>query len=550
MAKSTPSTLFKSTSAAPMSPFAPISSPNISDIAMNRNPPPIVPVRPTGTTDSGGESTGTTGSSGGPNVPPQWLNPDGSFKTPDQIASDVGSTLKSANGNGAPDIGKITRDSINGGGTTVDAQTLARKIDNTRNDIASGETDPYKVASQSGIQYTPAELKAIESAYSGVYDPALDSALAKVNQKQQQDLQKSAPYTLGINETRFDGNGNTIASGPSTVNQGTYSPGQNPTVDSYVKNIQQGVGGMTLASVPDLYKGLVAQGLSAQANNPSAPISPTSVAALGIINQLTADPSIDKLSGTGFIGGLEHPSTLFPGTEVQNTQNLAKQLQSTISLANRTQLKGQGAISDFEFKVLGDAATALGLDSSGRTNLSPAQFKDQLQKLQVRLKVGPTRTITDDEVQHLTSKGYTPEQIRAYDTSQANQSFSSVGNTTASTKNEMNIPQRNNNPGNVKAGGLADSLATGKDEYGHLVFKNPEDGFKALTADLTAKINGNSSHLPANPTLAQLATVYAQDPNWGKNVAAILKVPLSTPAGSIPIKDLTQAIARQEGFYA
>ena len=33
-----------------------------------------------------------------------------------------------------------------------------------------------------------------------------------------------------------------------------------------------------------------------------------------------------------------------------------------------------------------------------------------------------------------------------------------------------NLPQRNNNPGNLKSGGLADNLATGTDSQGHLIF--------------------------------------------------------------------------------
>lgn len=113
-----------------------------------------------------------------------------------------------------------------------------------------------------------------------------------------------------------------------------------------------------------------------------------------------------------------------------------------------------------------------------------------------------------------------------------------------------NLPQRNNNPGNVKAGGLADNYAVGTDEQGHLIFPDAETGFRAFAEDIQAKVNGNSRHLPPNPTLQQLGSVYAEDPNWPFAVARILNVPVGTPTQQIPMDQLVQAIARQEGFYA
>ncbi len=483
-------------------------------------------------------------------IPAQWRRADGSIKTPDEIAAEIGGALKSAHGTG--DVGKLALQQFGGQDkSAVQLEADARRVTNTRNDIAVGETDPYKVASQSGIAYTPAELKAIENAYAGVYDPALDTALAKVTAKQQSDssaadaksredqirlqasLDAKKPYTLGKDDVRYDGDGNPIAVGTSSASSagGAYVAGQNPVVDAYVK----GFGTLYKASdIPDQYKDLVAQGVSG--NKPQ--LSKNSTDAISIIDELNVDPNLDKISGFR----LQHPSSLFPGTDVQTTQNLAKQLAGILALQNRTQLKGSGAISDFEFRVLGDASSALGLDDNGRTNLSPTEFQNQLAKLKLKLQVGETN-LTDDELLFLQSKGYTPDQIRAADSG----SFNGVGNTTASTGNR---PQRNNNPGNIKAGGLADGLATGKDDQNHLVFPTPEAGFKALTLDLTAKVNGSSQHLPANPTIAQLGKVYAEDPNWPKKVAQLLGVPVETHTLTIPIDKLAQAVAKQEGYYA
>lgn len=126
-------------------------------------------------------------------------------------------------------------------------------------------------------------------------------------------------------------------------------------------------------------------------------------------------------------------------------------------------------------------------------------------------------------------------------------SFNNVG---GDTKQASNLPQRNNNPGNVKSGGLADAYAIGTDPQGHLIFPDADTGFLALEQDLRAKVSGNSRFLPANPTIAELGKVYAEDPNWAKSVSQILGVSPTTKTQDINFVSLLQAIARQEGFYA
>jgi hypothetical protein len=118
------------------------------------------------------------------------------------------------------------------------------------------------------------------------------------------------------------------------------------------------------------------------------------------------------------------------------------------------------------------------------------------------------------------------------------------------TNQALNLPQRNKNPGNVKTGGLGDKLATGVDDQGHLIFPTEEAGFQALEDDIRAKISGNSRFVQANPTIAELGKVYAEDPNWGRSVARIVGASPETRTSSISIDKLVQAIARQEGYYA
>ncbi len=80
-----------------------------------------------------------------------------------------------------------------GNATTQGPQTVAQltgtatDLNNQRNDIATGESDPYGVASQSGIAYSPTELAAIEKAYAGIYDPALKDVFARLDTKEKAD---------------------------------------------------------------------------------------------------------------------------------------------------------------------------------------------------------------------------------------------------------------------------------------------------------------------------------------------------------------------------
>lgn len=118
-------------------------------------------------------------------------------------------------------------------------------------------------------------------------------------------------------------------------------------------------------------------------------------------------------------------------------------------------------------------------------------------------------------------------------------------------------PERNNNPGNIKIGGVGDKFAeknsdgTPKtDDQGHLIFKSSENGINALRSDIEAKLNGKSKFsdiLGENPTISDLNNVYAEDPNWKNNVASILGVDINTPAGDVNINDLIRAIAKAEG---
>jgi len=123
--------------------------------------------------------------SSGPTINPAYFNTQGGLLSPDEYANNVANKLT---GRQVPDIPKYAGDQFNEGPQTVaQMQKTATDLNNTRNDLATGETDPYKIGSKSGLDYSPEELRAIEKAYAGVYDPALTSALSKLEQRQKED---------------------------------------------------------------------------------------------------------------------------------------------------------------------------------------------------------------------------------------------------------------------------------------------------------------------------------------------------------------------------
>jgi hypothetical protein len=103
---------------------------------------------------------------------------------------------------------------------------------------------------------------------------------------------------------------------------------------------------------------------------------------LGVIGKLR-NGNIGAITGftrTGWV----------PGSEGALTKNYYDQLKSMLSLENREKLKGSGAISDFEAKILANAASALG------QNLSEDQFRLVLSDLETKLGGGQAQTNVND----------------------------------------------------------------------------------------------------------------------------------------------------------
>ena len=105
----------------------------------------------------------------------------------------------------------------------------------------------------------------------------------------------------------------------------------------------------------------------------------------GVISEKAQTEALSLLSLTdeilqspymGQVFGLKNPFTYYtPGSNEQIVKNQVQQLKGNLSLENREKLKGSGAVSDFEFKVLSQAASAL------NKNLSNVDAEKELKKI-------------------------------------------------------------------------------------------------------------------------------------------------------------------------
>lgn len=137
-----------------------------------------------------------------------------------------------------------------------------------------------------------------------------------------------------------------------------------------------------------------------------------------IISDILADPGLDTITGA------KGPGAYLPYTA--GIRNNMKQLAGLLSLESREKLKGSGAISDFEAQVLANAASNLGIDENGRSNLPNDQLRQELLDMKNGLLLGSAGINPyQPDVKEALRAGFSAEQIIQFQ-----QSFNNVGGDT------------------------------------------------------------------------------------------------------------------------
>ncbi len=352
-------------------------------------------------------------------------------------------------------------------------------------------------------------------------------------------------FTLGPDQVRYDAKGNKIAGGGAAGGGGAYVEGADPTVDAYVKAVRNNT--TKLENVPAQYRDRVAQGVTSGASgqDPKAQYAKAQAdeALVNIDNALKFIDNPEGMQGSEsrILRSLPGSSLAFPS--VANLNSALDTVRALVGFDALQKMRESsptgGALGNITERELAFLQSVQGSLNTIQTN---DQLKATLGRIQqsfrtLQLVNSPDGTVFELNGQQYEKRGNEMVPV----------GFNSVG---GDTNQASNVPQRNKNPGNLKSGGLADSLAVGKDSQGHLIFPSVEVGFQALEQDLKAKLTGRSTKVKANPTIAELGKVYAEDPGWANKVAKILGVSPTTATTSVPFQQLLQAIARQEGFYA
>lgn len=182
-------------------------------------------------------------------------------------------------------------------------------------------------------------------------------------------------FTLSEGEKRYDAQGRLIASGgaKSSSGGGASSAG-GAGLSALAQAVQNGT--IALDKLTPTQRGQVAAELSSAGVKPgSANFSETSQNALNAVNELLKDPSaLARITGPidQLVGGVFGKAAL--------AKNQFKQLKGLLSLENIKYLKGTGAISDAEQRLLAEAASTIG------RNLPANLLAQELGKLKTGLE--------------------------------------------------------------------------------------------------------------------------------------------------------------------
>lgn len=252
--------------------------------------------------------------------------------------------------------------------TTAQLTSTATDLNNQRNDIAVGATDPYKAASQSGIAYSPTELAAIEKAYAGIYDPAIKDVYAKLDKKAKEDaaaLDLKNQLALQAQKHKDDIELKRTPSGADGAGTpGSYVPGANPTVDAWAQRIFDGASKITDIPASSGLRNAVTVALQAYGNQANGKPTTTEIGLQTLDAAKRLKKMFDAGQGTSAVGG----SRIFgygafppPGTDAANFTNLYNTLIANKSLEGVKFLKGQGQVSDAERLLLKNAMSELNL---------------------------------------------------------------------------------------------------------------------------------------------------------------------------------------------
>lgn len=300
-----------------------------------------------------------------------YMRPDGSLMTPEEYVEKVKGEMQSRMGQG--DIGTYAAGQFNDAEKTEEQLALeARQLGNARGDLASGEKDPWGIASESGVAYSPEELKAIENAAAGIYDPALTSAIGKLEAKKKAD-EREFERQLRAEEAEKDFERDLM----KMEQQFKYS--------TALKKMDI-----------DVNTAAAAEKRFIEQSEKDAEVRDAQIGTVALLNTLLSPTTNLNAIAGGRIGNFLTGS--WRNTNAQARAQVA-QLKAMTSMDEREKLRGSGSVSNFEQQMLSDSANAINhaIQEDGSVRMNQDTFKQELKNLRgvAVLKAGvPSASVT------------------------------------------------------------------------------------------------------------------------------------------------------------
>lgn len=140
--------------------------------------------------------------------------------------------------------------------TEEEAMTTAMNLGDIRRDIAAGEIDPYNATA--GGTFSPVQLKAIRNAMAGIYDPALNSAVAHLDTLQKNkareaesllDHKNKLAQMAAQHEYTMKEKGSSGLEGPTSYKEWVLAGGEAGTGQTYAAFLKGGGEGSFKAEI-------------------------------------------------------------------------------------------------------------------------------------------------------------------------------------------------------------------------------------------------------------------------------------------------------------
>ncbi len=446
------------------------------------------------------------------------------------------------------DIAKYKHEVLNSSDMPLeDLYRAAQGLNDSRNDIATGTTDPFNLGVHSNIPFSPDQLAGIEKRLAGSYDPAINDVNARILAKMDANKNAASGSSWG---TGF------MSTIPNQFRDEINNQQKAYATEPIIKNLQTIAPAYTFITSIDPNKATNSE-MQAALIGFTKNLDPTSVVREGELALTTAyasNPTLLNKLKQEWAKSVTTGQVLQPYALKQVIAAFQKNYEGVLKNANAVKkqyadsLKYNYGLNDEQVANVLHDYTAAGYSPStgGFSMKNPYEGKDYMSYYDYSTDVG----LAKDSIARGADRNAVLSALKQKyaQVNEADLNFSNVGGGTNSASNR---PQRNNNPLNIKASsttmrypgvaGLDHKPAADGGKF--LVFNSPEAGFNA--AKNLIRSNGYS-----NLSVDQALRRWSGNGYGGEIVPPQYRGRTIASLSDAEITKLLKTMASREGYYA